>query len=344
MMKKLFIRADGNDKIGLGHIMRSMTIADEFRTHGFDCIFLSSQPINREIFDRYNFQFIELPYPYNHKSVDEAIEIVGILDFYNADYILIDSYFISNEYLSIIKNQFKVICINSTNDWLNTDYLINENIACDINYYKQLYLKSGTKLILGSTYSPIRREFVGAKYIVNPIVKNLLVTTGGGDQHNFMTSFLRMIKRETFFYNINITFVSGLCNPYLNELLRDAFGFKNVSIVSNAPNMAELMKNSDIAISAGGTTVLELSAIGVPTLGIAVAKDQEAGLLFMGNAGIIKYIGKITNPNLMDNVVSCIYSMLENYEERKKLSDISRKIIDGLGAERIYNQIENKQT
>ena len=123
MMKKLFIRADGNDKIGLGHIMRSMTIADEFRTHGFDCIFLSSQPINREIFDRYNFQFIELPYPYNHKSVDEAIEIVGILDFYNADYILIDSYFISNEYLSIIKNQFKVICINSTNDWLNTDYL-----------------------------------------------------------------------------------------------------------------------------------------------------------------------------------------------------------------------------
>ena len=36
--------------------------------------------------------------------------------------------------------------------------------------------------------------------------------------------------------------------------------------------------------------------------------------------------------------------MLENYEVRKKLSDISRKIIDGLGAERIYNQIENKQT
>ena len=55
MNNRFFVRADGNGEIGLGHIMRSMTIANEFRKNGFECIYISSKPISLDIFNRYSF-------------------------------------------------------------------------------------------------------------------------------------------------------------------------------------------------------------------------------------------------------------------------------------------------
>ena len=103
--------------------------------------------------------------------------------------------------------------------------------------------------------------------------------------------------------------------------------------------MSELMQKSDIAITAGGTTVLELSAIGVPTIGIAVADDQEAGLNYMGNVGMIKYAGRLHNDNFWSSLLLEFYGLLENYTDRKILYTNSKKYIDGNGARRIYNHI-----
>ena len=72
MNKKLFIRADGNSTIGLGHIMRSMTIALEFRKIGYECIYLSSKPVANDIFERYGFDVIELDYDYDNMDNDKV--------------------------------------------------------------------------------------------------------------------------------------------------------------------------------------------------------------------------------------------------------------------------------
>ena len=39
-MEKLYIRSDGNEKIGTGHIMRCLSIADAVREAGGTCIFV----------------------------------------------------------------------------------------------------------------------------------------------------------------------------------------------------------------------------------------------------------------------------------------------------------------
>ena len=36
----ILFRADGNTKIGMGHIMRCLSIADTFRRNGKDCTFV----------------------------------------------------------------------------------------------------------------------------------------------------------------------------------------------------------------------------------------------------------------------------------------------------------------
>ena len=342
MKHTLFIRADGNEKIGLGHIMRSMTIATSFRNVGFECIYICSAPINKKIFQRYKFSVIEIEYPYSTKTNKEAQNICSLIHERCAEYILVDSYYTNNEYLSILKKCTKLICINSTKKKLITDYLINENIACDRAYLKKLYLGTGTKLLLGPEYSPIRKEFCNRSYKVKKKVSKILITTGGGDQYNFMTQFLKEIMRNIKYCDLEFVFISGGCNIYYDLLLYEAKGKENIKIINNANNMAELMQDSDMAISAGGTTILELSVIGVPTIGIAVADDQEEGLNFMHHAGMICYAGRITETHFWKNVFLYFDNILMSMDLRAKLSGISKKHLDGKGADRICYQIINK--
>ena len=339
MKRSLFIRADGNETIGLGHIMRSMTIANEFRKRGYTCTFLSSAPVSKEIFDRYGFEVIEIGYPYDSKTDAEARQIAEILARNEAKYILVDSYHTNNGYLNILRNSAAMICINSTGKRLATDYLINENIACDRDYIEELYSGSGVRLLLGPEYTPIRDEFRGKSYQASPTVKKVLVTTGGGDQHNFMTELLRMIKAESLYKDIQFTFISGGCNIHYDELAWEAVGCGNVQIIQNSAKMAELMWESDMAVSAGGTTILELSVTGVPAIGMAVAGDQEAGLAFMGHIGMIKYVGRVTEKEFWHRFFTAFNEMLYSYACREKMSKKCRSYLDGNGAERIFHQI-----
>lgn len=337
MNNRFFVRADGNGEIGLGHIMRSMTIANEFRKNGFECIYISSKPISLDIFNRYSFDVVEIDYPYDSKSISEAMFISRLLN--KQDYILVDSYYTKNEYLSILKEAARLICINSTTNRLTTDYLINENLACDRDFLGELYSGSDTKLLLGPEYSPIREEFLNVDFHVRTCAKTVLITTGGGDYYNFMGRFIEKIRYDQDFMNINFICVSGACNDHLSDLIRATDGLDNVSVIQNPSNMAELMRICDFAISGGGTTVLELSVVGVPTIGIAIADDQEAGLSFMSHVGMIKYVGRINKKGFWENLLKEFDSMKIDYEMRKTMSLKASNCIDGYGAKRIYEQV-----
>lgn len=339
MSKTLFIRADGNESIGAGHIMRSMTIANVFRKSGYHCIYISSAPVKKELFKKNGYDVIEIASPYNMKTPEEAYEISELLRNYESDYILVDSFNINNEYLQILKQSANLICINSTRERLITDYLINENIACDREYLEKLYLGTGTKLLLGAEYSPVRDEFVNRLYKVGREVKRVLVTTGGGDQYDFMTEFLKRIKNNMLYDGIMFTVISGGYNIHYDNLMKESENRANIKIISNPENMSDLMIESDVAVSAGGTTVLELSVIGVPTIGISVAEDQKPGLSFMEKNGMIQYAGHITDSCFWDSFFECFNNSIRDYEMRKRLSESCKSYFDGRGAERVFLQI-----
>lgn len=343
MNKYLFIRADGNEKIGIGHIMRSMTIANAFRKAGYKCIYISSKPINREVFDRYKYDVIEIDYPYDSKSIAEAHDVLNIMKKYGNGHLLVDSYYVNNDYLGVLKQGTNVVCINSTRDRLNLNYLINENIACDREYIEQLYSGTGTKLLLGSDYTPIRDEFINNNYEVRRKVNRIIVTTGGGDQYNFMTELTKRIKADRRYESIEFTMISGGCNIYYEDLVKEANSANNITVISNPANMAELMLESDLAISAGGSTILELSVLGVPSIGFSVAEDQKAGLFFMDKIEMVKYAGHITDERFWEVILTELNNAIEDYSSRMNLSNKSRKCFDGKGAERIFLEITGEK-
>ena len=105
--------------------------------------------------------------------------------------------------------------------------------------------------------------------------------------------------------------------------------------------MKELMLNSDIAISAGGQTLYELARIGVPTIGICMAKNQEKNLNGWQMAGFIDYIGWYNNNELQFVLKQSIANLISS-EERTSRSKIGKALVDGKGASRIVNVIMRK--
>lgn len=339
MKKNLYIRADGNEEIGSGHIMRTMTIANEFRKNGYKCVFISSTPIKKEMYDRYQYEVIEIDNPYDVKLEKEAYDILKIINKYGKGYLLVDSYYANNDYLHILRQKTKLICINSTKEMLDTDYLINDNIACDKEYIEEVYSGTGTKLLLGAEYSPIRKEFISRNYEVRKKVRRIMVTTGGGDHYNFMTEFVRRIRHIRRFDSIHFTMVSGSYNVNYQRLLSEADKTDNITVIKNPGNMAEIMLESDLAISSGGTTIIELSVIGVPSIGISVAEDQKVGLSFMHKKGLTRFAGHIGDGDFWDILLDSLDTTIEEYNDRKILSGKCRKCFDGKGARRIFSYV-----
>ena len=112
-------------------------------------------------------------------------------------------------------------------------------------------------------------------------------------------------------------------------------------IYHDISDIARVMKKCDVAISAGGTTIAELCACGIPTIGFAVAQNQIYGLEAYSKDGIVKYAGDVREDrkHVIDNIVINLEEFVVDYNQRKQQCKLANDLIDGDGAMRIAKEI-----
>ena len=100
--------------------------------------------------------------------------------------------------------------------------------------------------------------------------------------------------------------------------------------------MAALMRCCDIAVSAGGTTVSELFACGVPVIAFSMADNQQ-GVKNLANHRLLCYAGDTRNgmDELMDRILGIMQELNEDYRTRCQMAKDSHGVVEGLGAKRI---------
>ncbi len=177
----IWIRADANREIGSGHVMRCLSIAAQLENMGEQTCFLvsdeSAVPLFRERGQRYEILHSDYTMP-----KEELGQIEALLRGRDRDFFLVDSYFVTSEYFYQLK---KHIPVGYMDDMCQLDFpvdlLVNYNIFADNSLYKNL---QGTRLLLGTEYAPLRKEFAGIDYVVREKAFRVLVTTGGSDKYN----------------------------------------------------------------------------------------------------------------------------------------------------------------
>lgn len=279
--------------------------------------------------------------------------------------ILVDSYYATPNYFIKLGTLGKIFFLDDMcQSCFAVDGIINYNAFADKNKYQVLYQNLQGKqpsFYLGTQYIPIRQEFVGTtkeessriseevpvetyvengKQVTDGIhsnmcreVQDILITTGGADEDNIAGKIIQKIYKEGLRYHI----ISGKYNPHFQELCNWAQGYPGVSIYHNVSNMAERMKQCQLAITAGGTTIYELSALGVPFICFSYAKNQEMLTKYIEKHKIAAYAGAyhLNSKETLCNIKQLTEALIYDTKLLQQCQMQEKTLVDGLGAKRL---------
>lgn len=360
------IRADANSKIGMGHVMRCLSVADALVKRGEEVLFVTADdtPVPlltkkgipyRVLHTDYADMEAELPKLWN--ALSELPQGSGAALLQRNTSILVDSYYVTEKYLAALKSRITTIYMDDIYAFsYPVDMLINYNIYGEEMGYEKDAAFADTKLLLGTEYVPLREEFAaGAGYaqsrkelsaetenVTSAEDGGILITTGGSDSFNLAGQLLMEAMKYDALKEKEYHVVSGSLNPHIGELQALAQKHENIHIHCNVTNMAELMAESEVALSAGGSTLYELCAVGVPVIAFSFAENQERLVQTFVKRGIAQYGGNYrTDGNKMiQNTIAGLETLLEDENLRTEYRKKARTLVDGKGAERIAEAIQ----
>lgn len=330
--KQIFCRADGNARIGAGHLMRLMSITDSVKER---VTYLCAEKESSLLPEKRGYKTIVLQTPYN--KMEEEIPLFPdiFISPRENNLILVDSYYVTKHYLAVLSTFGRVVLLDDFGtEVFPVEGILNYNVFADRTWYEKMY--PGKKCFVGPAYLPLREQFckeTGAK----KERKGILLTTGGGDKDNIAGEILKLILKP----DREIHVVAGSFSPNIEQLRKFSEGKENIVLHCDVKNMAELMNSCRLGITAGGTTVYEMWATGLPFVCFSYAENQEKLEEYVGMGQLGFAAGKYhREPAKVLKKIKEYVEQAENNEELCiSMAQKGKKLVDGKGALRLYKEL-----
>lgn len=328
----LYFRCDMNEHIATGHVMRCLSIAEAARDKGIEVTFILSDEYADEYIRGKGFDTIILFTKWNDLEKDIPV-LFEKVSFKSGDKLIVDSYYVTKHYFEELRKRVYTVYIDDYgNEVYDIDCLICYAIYADTLNFKSRYSAS-TKLLLGTDYVPLRKEFKNLpKKQIRERIENLLLLCGGADPYSFLKHLLE--KLDISRYN-KISLICGRYNKDYEYLAAKYADNGIVKIIKSTDNMLQYMQEADLAISAAGSTLYELCAVGTPTISYVLADNQVKNAEGFDRCGVIKYAGYAEDLSIIDNITDCMIKQYEDATVRESCSVLQQKCVNGRGAELI---------
>lgn len=344
-------RVDGGSGVGLGHIIRCLSLANEFRKKGHNVVFFSKLELGINRIELEGFDVIRVSntrdetdngfYYGDLNELDNEMNDISIgVQKHGIDLLIIDSYNVSERYfLGLKKFVKKLVYIDDVNRFVYpVDILVNGNINGEYLNYKKF--SHDEILLLGPQFNMIRDEFRELPdRTISQKVENIMITTGGSDPFNLSDKIVSILLEDFELKHLNINIIIGDGFRNTEALKKIQRSNKNVILHENAKSMSQIMKNSDIAISSGGSTLYELCACGTPTLAFILADNQKNIVEKLDRLGYVINIGWHTNLS-SEQLTRSVKLLMHDFNMRKLLCEKGRKLVDANGTKRIVEVVE----
>lgn len=331
----IYIRADMNEQIATGHIMRCLSIADALRGLGEPVRFILADEQAVSLLKQRGYDAIVLHTQWN--CMEEELSVLSqVIRNEHIDKLLIDSYQVTQRYLAELSKMVTTFYIDDLNLF---EYPVDV-VICYANYWKKFQYKINDKrttYLLGMKYVPLKQDFWNCEAkIISEKANNLLILTGGSDPFNVTEQILDSI--DTYQFQI-IDVICGIYNTNYNKFVKKYENNKNIKFHQAVNNIEQYMKKVDIAISAGGMTLYELCAIGTPAISFSFADNQLDNVRQFQEDGLIDYAGDARMDDIAETINQYLTRYRNDFELRKEKSEKMQKMVDGKGAERIARAI-----
>lgn len=340
----IVFRADGNSKIGAGHIMRCLSIADAAINMNEDVIFYTAGNEFSEIIENRRITNIVLRTDFMQMESELVLFKCELLKNKPA-IVFVDSYFVTRDYLCELLD----VCHSYGGKLVYIDDVVAFDYPCDIliNYniygpdkeqdYISLYGKKCPTLLLGIDYVPLRKEFsIAETRTAKEKPTDVLVSTGGADTAHIALAITQYVSTADLrdLSNLKYHILIGAMNDDKNEIERIALKCDNIEVHFNVKDMLSLIKSCDIAVSAAGSTLYELCATQTPTITYILADNQNPGAEGFAKKGLMMCAGDIRDvgqEKLVNNIFEALDKVVNGFSEYKlniKLGDGANKILE----------------
>lgn len=354
-MKFLF-RVDASHSIGTGHVARCLTLANHLRASGASCSFvcLELQGNLIPVLKSLGYSVHALP-PYPTSSGSDAFQIdvaadssrvTAVLEGYRPDWLIVDHYGIEARWESTVRELGSKLLV--IDDLANrphvADMLVDQNFGRTASDYLTL-VPQGSRVLAGPEYAILRPEFARERPASlarrsTPSMERLLITMGGSDPTGVTMDVMKVLQgvRDLPIHQVTVVMGSGATATAAVSALATAMPFPT-TVLSGVGNMAEVMRESDVAIGAGGSTALERCCLGLPTIQIAIADNQEPASRLLHDAGAVRYVGRSDSDNWKSDLVDALRCFADDPHQLEGMSRRASMITDGSGTSKVCDAL-----
>jgi UDP-2,4-diacetamido-2,4,6-trideoxy-beta-L-altropyranose hydrolase len=266
----VFLRADGNSEIGLGHISRMIALAGVL-TKYFHCVFLVKSPnhLVASILSANNFTL-------------RALETEHVTGIKSDDILVLDGYQFDWEYQKAVKETIgcKLVCINDVpGGRFASELVINHSGGLTPVDFK---VSRSTKLLLGPGFALLRNSFYqvaahGENNRSHSIeAKHLFLNFGGADPDNYTCRIIEEILTHGPSFS-KISVVVGGAYAHADALEDIVANRSNITVIRNvdAEELISIMSTAAYAICSSSTIAYEYCSVGGLLFVVRTAENQR---------------------------------------------------------------------
>lgn len=356
------IRVDASYQIGSGHVMRCLCLAEYLRGLGMRVVFISRDHpgnLNALIEQRgFKCQRLSAPssLPAGTPSADspthahwlgcswqsDAAESRQLLTGQRimVDLLIVDHYGLDWQWERAMRPLSRhLMCIDDLADRRH-----EADILLDQNYYRNAqdrYLpmvNADCRLLLCPRHALLRTEF---EVILRDehhqkersgALRRLLIFFGGMDPANMTTLAIEGALESRL--SIAVDVVVGQSNPHRDAIKHVCSQHPQLRFHCQVDYLGRLMSEADLALGAGGSSMLERCAVGLPSAVFVLAENQRKACEDLAAAGACINLGA-ADAATAEGVSRLLLDLSVDQQRLRKLSTVARSIVPPGGAERV---------
>ena len=320
--RRYAFRADASAGIGIGHVMRCLTLARRLRERGGEVRFIA-----RSLPDTYRDEILGFgcsvamlpPAPRPADSTagpphaawldahweDDATQTAAAIEAWGGtDVLVVDHYAIDQRWEALLRSHASLICVidDLADRPHDCDVLLDQNFVADPAARYRALIPAGCRSFFGPGHAPLRPEFHAARARLRQrdgSLHRLFVFYGGADPQDFTGRTLAALAPRLG-PELEADVVVGAINPHIEALRERCAAMPHVRLHVQPGNIAELMAAADLAFGACGTASWERCLLGLPAIVVIFAQNQEAPTRGLVEAGAVESLGHADTAGIAD--------------------------------------------
>ena len=327
--KKIYFRTNGEETLGMGHIYRCLSLADNLMGHEITFFTDYEKQLGVERLLTSNYSVI---------TIQTEKDFFDFIKQYPPDIVINDILNTDKHYMEQLRHLVPRI-INFEDKGEGTQYA---DVVINALYENKNIQSSNKNFYNGIQYFFIRNEFLEeTPNQFHEEVKNIIFLFGGSDPSNLTQKCYDICYSTLYskYPNIEFHFITGFGYPYKNRLQSDAK--KHIFIHNDVKRVSAYLAKADLAVTSQGRTIYELACMGVPAIVLAQNKRETTHIFASMQNGFINLgVGTQIETNMLENTIEWL---IKTPKVRKEMREAQFDNDFRLGQKHVMDLILNER-